>query len=137
MKADRDFTLMRAVIAAGLAASVALLAAICLLPQLIMGRIADTVSPALISAKEKAHSDKPSDALEDVVYIRETVENSCSELMMLFSHGELFELLRAVRAAEEIAPTDDPAQLLQELTSIETEIELLYGLNTISLENLF
>lgn len=137
MKADRDFSRMRAAVLIALVLSVAALTLVCIIPQLVMDDLERGLSPALASAKEKAHSEEPSDALMDIVFIRKKLDAEREKLMALFSHGEIVELMRAARAAEAIAPTGDAAQLLAELTALETALSHLSELNRTTLANLF
>ncbi len=137
MKADRDYSRMRAVSSIALVLAAAALTLICVFPQAIMDGLERELAPSLVSAKEKALSDEPAEALEDIVFIRERLESKRETLMMLFSHGEMIELMRAARSAEAIVPTGDAAQLLAELTALETALSHLSEINRTTLANLF
>ncbi len=137
MRIERDFKLMRLASLAALILAAALMLAVCLLPQLMMRSLHSRIAPRLASAIEKAHSESVSDALEDIEFIKNDLISRSDLLMILFSHADVMELYRAIRSAEELAPTEESAQLLAELTALEGKLLTMLELNRPSLSNLF
>lgn len=137
MRTIRSFKAIRAVTCASLLTAAIIIIAVCAFPRAMMTSLHSEIMPRLHSAIEKAHTVETSDALDDIIFIKDRLSDNMSALMTLFPHEHIYGLFRAVRSAEELAPENESAQLLAELTSIESELTRLSDVNRASLSNLF
>ena len=109
----------------------------CALPEAVICTVYERAVPMLELAVRAAEQD---DFSSSAAYAEEAaayLSNNARLLMLFFEHNEVFELLGAVESAYRIAKKEDAAQLLDDLCSAMTLLEVMLRIHEASLINLF
>ena len=131
-----DFKASARTVWAAVIISAVLLTLVCVLPCVLIGRLYDEVSPLIDSARTAVSEEDYSSAEAYCKRITAAVEKDMRLLQLFYDHRDIYALYNAAASAEAIAPTEDPAQLLEELCSARTAIEMLRSRDRASIFNL-
>ena len=132
-----DFKLSAIKEAIALAAALTILLLACLLPELAVCRLYDKAHGMLAKAISAPDSENYEEAEELTRELAELLREKSDTLKLMFEHGDVYELYRAVESAYYIARSKDAAQLLEELCGAESMLEYMRRLNEASIINLF
>ena len=126
-----------AAVTAALIASVLLLASACILPEIVIEKLCARVGSELDLAIDNAISGDYASAYSRAAFVNESIERKADLLKLFFDHNEIYALMAASKSAEEIAQTEDAAQLLEELNDVLKLLEGMRRMNDASIYNLF
>lgn len=131
-----NFKTAYAIALAALISAAIILALACLLPELLINRLEERISPKLEKTIELVNEER---YIEAVVYSNEVLDDIKSEMKPLelcFGHDVVYGLYGAALSAAQITFTGDSAQILEELCSVKSALEYMKSINKASVYNL-
>ena len=133
----KDLKFVSAISLVSLIAAAAILCAVCILPQVMISRLDQTIAPLAEEAIRLVHNGDTENVVPIMGSILEAYEKEHDAIKTFYSHHEAAQLRYAILTALELAKEGDVTQLLTELTAIENELHVMKHLNEARLINLF
>ena len=132
-----NFKLARTVAAAALAVSLLILAFCCVMPQRKINNTYKAVEQDLVKAFNAVYADDYESAYIYCERVRDRTGKELGILEVYFDHSLVFDLYSASRSAAAMAKTEDPSQLLEELSELASALDYLYRIHKLNIYNIF
>lgn len=136
MKGRRDFKTLTAAAAASLLIAAMLLAAVCVIPTVMIDKLYARTEPHIDAAVDLMLRGDVDGAAAETAEILRLVEEAKGGLHLFYDHNKVSELTGAAAAALKIVETGDAAQFIETLGEIETAFRFLIRINDLSIANI-